>query len=64
VHVQKGETHDTGTARPAGSVVAALLGSAVVDRLGFKRISVVSDLASSIAVALIPLLYRAVGLPF
>lgn len=45
-------------------VVAALLGSALVDRLGFKRTSVVSDLASCLAVALIPLLYATVGLPF
>jgi len=43
---------------------AALLGSAFVDRLGFQRASVVSDLASGIAVALIPLLYATVGLPF
>ncbi len=48
-----------------GSIaVAALLGSTVVDRLGFKRTSVVSDLASCVAVALIPLLYATVGLPF
>jgi MFS family permease len=48
-----------------GSIaVAALLGSAVVGRLGFKRASVVSDLASCIAVALIPLLYATIGLPF
>ncbi len=43
---------------------AALLGSAFVDRLGFQRASVVSDLASGVAVALIPLLYATVGLPF
>ena len=48
-----------------GSIaIAALLGSAFVDHLGFKRASVVSDLASCIAVALIPLLYATVGLPF
>ena len=35
--------------------MAALLGSAFVDRLGFQRASVVSDLASMVAVALIPL---------
>ena len=43
---------------------AALLGSAFVDRLGFQRASVVSDLASGGAVLLIPLLYATVGLPF
>ncbi|HKB46419.1 MAG TPA: hypothetical protein VKC57_01890, partial [Ktedonobacterales bacterium] len=48
-----------------GSIaVAALLSSAMVDRLGFKRASVLSDLASCIAVALIPLLYATTGLPF
>jgi MFS family permease len=48
-----------------GSIaVAALLGSAVVDHLGFQRASVISDLASCIAVALIPLFYATIGLPF
>jgi MFS family permease len=48
-----------------GSIaIAALLGSAVVDRLGFRRASVVSDLTSCVAVALIPLLYATIGLPF
>ena len=48
-----------------GSIaIAALLGSAVVDRLGFRRASVVSDLASGVGIALIPLLYLTVGLPF
>jgi MFS family permease len=48
-----------------GSVaVAALLGSSLVDRLGFRRASVASDLASGAGVALIPLLYLTVGLPF
>ncbi|MGH2516896.1 MAG: MFS transporter, partial [Ktedonobacterales bacterium] len=44
--------------------LSALLGSAIVDRLGFQRASVVSDLASAGCVALIPLLYATVGLPF
>lgn len=48
-----------------GSIaVAALLGSTVVERLGFKRASVLSDLTSCSAVALIPFLYATVGLPF
>ena len=48
----------------AAVAASALLGAAVVDRLGFRRASVVSDLASAVSVALIPLLYETVGLPF
>ncbi|HLY29638.1 MAG TPA: MFS transporter [Ktedonobacterales bacterium] len=44
--------------------VTAFFGGALVDRAGFKRVSVVSDLASAICSALIPLLYYTVGLQF
>ncbi|HEX6817431.1 MAG TPA: MFS transporter, partial [Ktedonobacterales bacterium] len=44
--------------------LSALFGGAFIDRLGFQRASVVSDLASMLGVALIPLLYATVGLPF
>jgi MFS family permease len=44
-------------------VLAAFLGGPIVDRLGFRTTSVVADLASSAAVAAIPLLYSTVGLP-
>src|SRR5712691_8763562 len=44
--------------------ISAFLGSALVDRLGYKRMSVVSDTTSCISVALIPLLYHATGLAF
>jgi MFS family permease len=47
----------------AAVALSALLGSAIVDRLGFRRASVVSDLASTVSVALIPLLYDTIGLP-
>jgi MFS family permease len=46
------------------TILSAFFGSAVVDRLGYKRASVISDLASGIGVALIPLFYRVVGLAF
>lgn len=46
------------------TVIAALLGGALVDRLGAKRMSVVADLLSGITVAVIPLLYATVGLAF
>ncbi|MBA2396772.1 MAG: MFS transporter [Ktedonobacteraceae bacterium] len=45
-------------------VFSAFFGSALVDRLGYKRTSVLGDIASSIAVALIPLLYLSVGIAF
>lgn len=43
-------------------VLSAFLGGVIVDRLGFRATSVVADLASSAAVAAIPLLYSTVGL--
>ena len=53
-----------GAAAVLPAVLAAVLGGAVVDRLGPKRASVAADLLSGAAVALIPLLHRAAGLPF
>src|SRR5437763_3756677 len=41
------------------TVLAAFFGSAIVDRLGYKRTSVIGDISSAITVALIPLLYSA-----
>jgi MFS family permease len=41
----------------AAVAVSAFFGAAVVDRLGFRRASVISDLASGVSIALIPLLY-------
>jgi MFS family permease len=45
-------------------IVAGLLGGALVDRIGFKQSSVLSDLASGLVVAAIPLLHHTVGLAF
>lgn len=45
-------------------VLAGLLGGALVDRLGYKRTSIIADLASGFTVALIPLFYFTIGLPF
>ncbi|MDQ6661822.1 MAG: MFS transporter, partial [Chloroflexota bacterium] len=36
----------------------------LVDRLGYKRTSVIGDIASGVSTALIPLLYHTIGLPF
>jgi MFS family permease len=44
-------------------VLSAGLGGALVDRLGYRRMSIVADLASGVSVLSIPLLYHTVGLP-
>src|SRR5437899_1752307 len=46
------------------TVAAAFFGGGLVDRLGFKRTSILADIASGLAVALIPLLYVTVGLQY
>ena len=53
-----------GVAAVLPAVLAAFLGGAVVDRLGPRRTSILADVMSGVTVALIPLLYRTVGLPF
>jgi MFS family permease len=45
-------------------VLAGLLGGVLIDRLGYKPTSIIADLASSLAVGLVPLLYVTVGLEF
>jgi len=54
----------TGGAFLLAAVVAGVVGGPVVDRLGFKRMSVVADLAGALTVASIPLLYHTIGLAF
>ncbi|HVB72443.1 MAG TPA: MFS transporter [Ktedonobacteraceae bacterium] len=46
------------------AVFSAFFGSAIIDRLGYKRTSVIGDIASAVTVMLIPLLYHTVGLAF
>ena len=46
------------------TIVAMVFGGALADRLGHRRMSVVSDLLSAATVAAIPLLHQTVGLPF
>lgn len=45
-------------------VIAGAFGGALVDRVGFKRASILSDVTSGLAVALVPLLYHTIGLAF
>ncbi|MCP9486575.1 MAG: MFS transporter [Gaiellaceae bacterium MAG52_C11] len=44
-------------------VISSALGGVIVDRLGYRRASIVSDLASGSSVLLVPILYHTVGLP-
>lgn len=46
------------------AVIAAFFGGTIVDRLGFKRTSIIADITSGVAVALVPLLHHTVGLAF
>jgi len=50
------------TALPA--VIATFFGGTIVDRVGHKKMSIISDIGSGVTVALIPLLYHTVGLEF
>lgn len=45
-------------------VIAMVFGGTLVDRVGYKRISVLADLASGITMLLIPLLHLTIGLEF
>jgi MFS family permease len=54
----------TGGAFLLAAVVAGVVVGPVVDRLGFKRTSIVADLAGAVTVALIPLLHLTIGLAF
>jgi len=46
------------------SLLTGIFGGVVVDRLGYKRVSVMADLISLVGVALVPLLYDTTGLAF
>ena len=54
----------TGAAFLLAAVLAGIFGGPVVDRMGFKRASIVADLAGAVTVALVPLLHHTVGLLF
>lgn len=45
-------------------LLGGVVGGALTDRFGFRRMSIVADLGSGLALALIPLLYSTVGLAF
>lgn len=45
-------------------VLVGILGGTVVDRIGYKNASIISDILSGLSVALIPLLHSTIGLQF
>ncbi|RIJ71166.1 MFS transporter [Nakamurella silvestris] len=45
-------------------VIGGALGGVLVDRIGFRRSSIISDLVSGVTIAAVPLLAMTVGLPF
>jgi MFS family permease len=58
------QTGITGAVIVLPIVIAGIFGGTLVDRLGFKETSVLSDLLSGSAIVLIPVLYHTVGLAF
>src|SRR5258708_30853529 len=44
--------------------IVGIFGGTIVDRLGYKRASVIADTVSGIGIVLVPTLYYTVGLPF
>jgi MFS family permease len=58
------KTGVTGFFMTLAAVVAAFFGGAIVDRLGFKRVSIIADISSGIAIGLIPLLFATTGLQY
>ena len=52
------------TAITTGAVLSSVASGPMIDRLGFKRASVITDVVSALLVAAIPLLYRADLLEF
>ena len=45
-------------------VLAGFLGGTLIDRLGYKRTSIIADIASGVTTALIPLIHFTIGLEF
>ncbi len=58
------QTGITGFCETLPMVFSSFFGSALVDRLGYKRTSVIGDVLNGLTVLLIPLLYHTTGLAF
>jgi len=62
-----GSATSTGIAAAVGVlpvIVLGIFGGAIVDRMGYKRVSIVSDVVSCVAVLLIPILHQTIGIAF
>jgi MFS family permease len=62
-----GSASETGLTAFVGAVpmvLGLLFGGTLVDRLGYRRSSIIADLASFLAVAAVPLLHLTIGLEF
>jgi MFS family permease len=46
------------------TVLSSFFGGALVDRVGYKRLSIIADLMSGLTVGAVPLLYHTIGLEF
>src|SRR5687768_6557196 len=53
-----------GAATLLPSFAGGLFGGILVDRLGYRRMSILADLVSAVGIGLIPLLYATVDLAF
>jgi MFS family permease len=67
VLVTTGSAAQTGLVAAVGAIghtLATFFGGTLVDRLGFKRISIAADVLAAVAIGAIPLLHDTVGLAF
>jgi MFS family permease len=67
VLITTGSAAQTGLVAAVGAIghsLALIFGGTLVDRIGFKRMSILADLLALAAIGAIPLLYETVGLAF
>ncbi|HET9016493.1 MAG TPA: MFS transporter [Thermomicrobiaceae bacterium] len=58
------QTGLTGFSVALPGFLVGIFGGTLVDRLGYRRSSVIADVVSGVGVGLVPTLFRTVGLPF
>lgn len=54
----------TGSSLALPQFLSGIVGGAVIDRLGYRKVSIAADLVSGAGIAAIPLVYATVGLAF
>jgi MFS family permease len=67
VLVTTGSASQTGITVAVGvvpAVIVGILGGVIIDRLGYRTTSIVSDIASGVSTLLVPLLYFTTGISF